>query len=189
MFQAALKRGIHAAEREDFHQALQILSGIYNEHSEDPVDGLSYYALCLALVERKYKPAIKMCERAVSVQFYNAAHYANSVRVFIAAGNRRLAVQVLEDGLKKLPKDSLLLQIRTRIGYRRGNVIPFLHRDNPLNVWLGKRRTRARVKAGGDVGYAAAKKRRRGMLFYLMVVLAALAYLAGVVGLFFWIAE
>lgn len=189
MFQAALRRGIQAAEREDFHQALTIFSSIYNEESDDPVDGLSHYGLCLALVEKRYKPAIRLCQRAMSVQFYNAAHYANATRIFIAAGNRKRAVEALENGLKQLPKDALLLQVRDRIGWRRGKAIPFLHRDNPLNVWMGKRRARARRDAGGDAALAEQNKRRRSMLFYVAAVLGVVAYVAFVIGLFFWILE
>ena len=189
MFQAALRRAIQAAEREDFQQALTIFNSIYNEQSDEPVDGLSHYGLCLALVERRYKPAVRLCQRAMSVQFYNASHYANATRVFIAAGNRKRAVEALENGLKQLPKDPLLLQVRERIGWRRGNIVPFLHRDNPLNVWLGRRRAAARRKAGGDAALAEISKRRRGVLFYIAAVLGVLAYLALVVGVFFWILE
>jgi tetratricopeptide (TPR) repeat protein len=189
MLQAALKRGINAVEHEDFRQALTVFSGIYNEQSEEPVDGLSYYGLCLALIEKKYKPAIRLCQRAISVQFYNAAHYANATRVLIAAGNRRRAVEILDEGLKQLPKDALLLQVRERIGWRRGSAIGLLHRDNPLNIWLGKRRTRARRDAGGEVAYAAQKKRNRGIFYYLLAILAVLAYFVFVIGLFVWIIE
>jgi tetratricopeptide (TPR) repeat protein len=189
MVHAALRRGIHAVNNGDLRQGLAIFSSVYDEHSEEPVDALSHYGLCLAVVERKYKPAIRMCQRAMDVQFYNTAHYANATRVLIAAGNRRRAVEVLDEGLKRHPKDPLLLEVRQRIGWRRGSVIPFLGRDNPVNVYLGRRRAGARRAAGGDAAYAEQQKRRRGALFWAAAVAGAMAYIALLVGIFAWIIE
>ena len=178
-----------AVDKEDYHQGLTILSRVYDEDATDPADALSHYAVCLALIERKHKQAIRLCQRAMTVQFYNAVHYANAVKVFLAAGNRKKAVEVLDSGLKRLPKDPLLMQVRERIGWRRGNVLPFLHRDNPLNVYLGKRRAASRRAAGGDAAYKERRRTHRGMFFWVLGALGLLAYLALLVGIFYGIAK
>lgn len=189
LVETAIRRGVAAADREDYHQALAILSTVYSEDSTEPIDGLSHYALSLALIERKYKAAIALCQRAIALQFYNSVHYANATKVFLAAGNRKRAVDILEQGLKQLPKDPLLISLRDRIGWRRGNIIPFLARDNSLNVYLGRRRATARRAAGSDEAYAEQKKQRRGTMFYVGAILGTLLYVAAVIGLFFWILE
>ena len=61
--------------------------------------GLSYFGLCLALVQKKFKPAIDLCKRAIELQFYSAEHHANLARVYVAAGNRKKAMESLEAGL------------------------------------------------------------------------------------------
>ena len=53
--------------------------------------GLSYFGLCLALVQKKFKPAIDLCKRAIELQFYSADHHANLARVFMVAENRKKA--------------------------------------------------------------------------------------------------
>jgi tetratricopeptide (TPR) repeat protein len=187
--ETAIRRGVAAAEREDYHQALQIFSTIYSEDSTEPIDGLSHYGLCLALIERKYKSAIALCQRAIALQFYNSVHYANATKVFLAAGNRKRAVEVLEQGLKRLPKDPILVTLRERIGWRRGNIIPFLSRDNTVNVFLGRRRAQSRRTAGSEEAYAEQRKAKRSALFYVAAVIGVIAYLALCVGIFFWIVE
>ena len=51
-------------------------------------------------MQKKYKPAIDLCKRAIELQFYNGDHYANLARVYVAAGNRKKAIETVEQGLK-----------------------------------------------------------------------------------------
>lgn len=143
--EAMLRRGMAAVEREDYQQGFQILSRIYTLSSDDPVDGLSHYGVCVALLHKKHREGLRLCQRAIDIQFYNSVHYANTTKVYLNAGNRKKAVAVLEQGLQRLPKDQVLMDLRERIGWRRGNPIPFLHRDNFLNRAIGKRRARRRL--------------------------------------------
>jgi hypothetical protein len=48
-------------------------------------------------------------------------------------------VESLNAGLRLEPNNAQLNRIFDRIGRRRPPVVPFLSRDNPLNVWLGRR--------------------------------------------------
>jgi hypothetical protein len=63
-------------------------------------------------------------------------------RVWMVGRSRRKAVEALEKGLALDPRHPGLLRLRAEFGTRRPPVISFLHRDNPLNVSLGKVRKR-----------------------------------------------
>lgn len=135
----AIRTAMAAADRGDFATALRVLRAVYEEQ-DAPADGLSLFGLCLALVEKKTKPGIELCKRAIDLQSYDARHRVNLIRIYLAQNSRRKAVEVLEEGLRQLPDDSALLKMRVEMKYRQRSAIPFLKRDNPLNAFLGKMR-------------------------------------------------
>ena len=136
---------------EDYLKALTEFLEIYG--GEEPpslvmaktATGLSFFGLCLALVQRKFKPAIELCKRAIELQFYNGDHYANLSRVYTAAGNRKKALETVEAGLKLHPEDESLLHARRTLGLRARPAVPFLERANPINVSLGQARHAKKV--------------------------------------------
>ncbi|MGA7615505.1 MAG: hypothetical protein WBX15_10040 [Thermoanaerobaculia bacterium] len=143
----AIRHGIAAAQSEDYLRALTLLQSAYaSQNSEKTPDGLSYYGLCLALVERKIKPAIDLCKRAIELQFYHGEHYANLARVYMAGGNRRKAVETLAEGLRVMPENAELKSVWRAFGQRSRPVIPFLSRDHALNVFLGRVRHARKVR-------------------------------------------
>lgn len=103
-------------------------------------NGLSFFGLCLALVQRKYKPAVDLCRRAIDLEFYNGDHYANLARVYSAAGNRKKAIEIAEAGLKIVPDHEELQKARRELGVRSRPTVPFLDRAHPINVTLGQSR-------------------------------------------------
>ncbi|HVR43633.1 MAG TPA: hypothetical protein VMS56_09335 [Thermoanaerobaculia bacterium] len=138
---SAMRRGIDAVRKQDYLKGLTLLTEAYANRREIPgPDGLSYYALCVALVEKKYKPAIDLCNKAIEMQFYHSEHYVNLAKVYLAADHRRKALSTIEKGLKVLPGDESLLGLQSDLGQRRKPPIPFLPRTNPLNVALGRAR-------------------------------------------------
>lgn len=141
-----IAEAIDVTREADYLRALTLFLDIYG--SEDPpsisvaktAEGLSYFGLCLALVQKKFKPAIDLCRRAIELQFYNADHYANLTRVYVAAGNRKKAIETVEQGLKLIPDDETLLDVRKELGVRAKPAVPFLDRSHPINVTLGQSR-------------------------------------------------
>jgi hypothetical protein len=132
---------------EDYLRALTVFMEIYGgENPPSPsgsaktATGFSFFGLCLALVQKKYKPAIDLCKRAIELQFYNGDHYANLTRVYTAAGNRKKALETVAAGLKLLPDHEVLLEARKELGIRARPAVPFLDRSNPINVTLGQSR-------------------------------------------------
>ena len=142
-----IDEAVALTKAEEYLRALTMFLEIYG--SEEPpspmlssktATGLSHFGLCLAMMQRKFKPAIDLCKLAIELQFYNADHYANLARVYVAAGNRKKAIDAIEQGLKSHAADETLLEVRRKLGVRAKPPIPFLDRDHPINVTLGQAR-------------------------------------------------
>lgn len=142
-FRTALNTAAACVQRGDHKAALRLLTAIYSQNgSEAPPDGRSLYGFCLAVAGRKVAEGVEQCRMAIDRQPYDASHHVNLIKLFLAIGSRRRAVEALEQALRALPDDSLLLKTREVMRYRRRPAVPFLHRDNPLNIWLGRRSSR-----------------------------------------------
>ncbi|HEX9161717.1 MAG TPA: tetratricopeptide repeat protein [Thermoanaerobaculia bacterium] len=135
----------------EYLQALTRFVEIYGTNDAPPIQnpkdasGLSFFGLCLALVQRQYRTAIDLCKRAIDLEFYNGDHYANLARVYLAAGHRKKAVEIAGQGLKLVPDHEALLEVRSELGVRSRPALPFLDRTNPVNVTLGQARHAKRV--------------------------------------------
>jgi tetratricopeptide (TPR) repeat protein len=155
--------------------ALTMFLEIYGTEIAPPLtnpkaaNGLSFFGLCLALVQRKYKEAIELGKRAIDLEFYNGDHYANLSRIYTAAGNRKKALETAEAGLKILPDHEELRRARIELGVRSRPVVPFLDRSHPINVTIGQSRhakkvaqKEAKPASGGKRGPARPATRRDG---------------------------
>ena len=134
---------IREAEYGNYPAAAPVLSaaieGTERAHSyRELASAMSYYGLCVAVLKHDLRRAIELCERAVRLQPNDGRHYANLARVFMMAGNRRKALATLDHGIRRLPADEWLEQIRDSFGYRRPSVLSFIPRRHPLNRFLGR---------------------------------------------------
>lgn len=160
-----LNLGIAATDRGEYAAALQILQTVYGRVRQEAMpQGLSSYGLCLARVEGKRKLGAELCQKATQLEFYEGKHWANLVRIYIVAKNRRKAVETLDDSLRRLRNDPALLRVRQEIGYRKSPSLPFFSRTNPINK-LYSRMARTLKKRAKLIG----------------IVIAALLYVAIVV--------
>jgi tetratricopeptide (TPR) repeat protein len=147
-----IDEAIEATREEDYLRAYTLFLEIYGSEdappSDDPkaVTGLSYFGLCVALVQKKYKPAIDLCRRALDLQFYNVEHYLNLAKVYVAGGNRKKAVEIAEEGLKGHRDYTPLVEFRKTLGIRSRPAVPFLDRSHPINVTLGQARAAKKKK-------------------------------------------
>jgi len=142
-----LGRGVDLTARREYGAALPIFAAVYQAVPPEKFpQGLSAYGLCLSQVQHKNKMGADLCEKAIALEPFEGLHWANLVRLYAGVKNRRKAVEVLETGLKKHPRDSKLLRVRDEIGYRKSASLSFLPRTNPLNKFY----SRAAVGAGGN---------------------------------------
>jgi tetratricopeptide (TPR) repeat protein len=150
-----IQQAIDATREGRYEVALKIFNKVYASGMEELnpakrskfVEGFSYYGVVLAVTQQRFRQAVDFCRKACDLQFYNGEHFANLARVYIAAGMRKKAVETLESAIKSLPTDEALIRFRHQIGVRSRPPIPFLSRDNPLNVALGKARYARKVQA------------------------------------------
>lgn len=146
-----IEEAIRAAREEDFLRALTMFMDIYGTEDTPPIttpkaaSGLSYFGLSIALMRKQIKPAIDLCRRAVDLEFYNGDHYANLARVYLAAGNRKKALETIEQGLRLVPGHDYLIAVRKSLGVRSRPSVPFLDRSHPINVTLGQARHAKKV--------------------------------------------
>jgi len=147
-----IDEAIGLTKNQEYLRALTLFFDVYG--GEDPpspmlssktATGLSFFGLCLALVEKRIKPAIDLCKRAIELQFYNVDHFANLARVYTAGGNRKKALETIEQGMKSHPDDEILMEVRRELGIRSRPPVPFLERSNPINVSLGQKRHAKKV--------------------------------------------
>ena len=163
-----LSRGVDLASRGDFAAALPVLSAVYQAVPGDKFpQGLSSYGLCLSKIEHKNKLGAELCEKAIALQPYEGLHWSNLVRLYIGVKNRKRAVEVLDKGLQKHPKDGKLLRVREEIGYRKTPYLKFIRRTHPLNKFYSR--------TAGSL-----KKNTRTLL----VVIGALIGVIAIVGLY-----
>jgi len=142
-----LNVGIAATDRGEYENALRVFSAVYTKVPADKMpQGWSSYGLCLARVEGKRKLGAEMCQKAIQLQSYEGRHRANLVRVYITAKNRKKAVDVLDDSLRRLRNDPELVRVRREIGYRQSPQISFLPRTNPLNKLYSRYFPQLRVR-------------------------------------------
>jgi tetratricopeptide (TPR) repeat protein len=148
-----VEEAIQAVREEDYLRAHTLFVDVYGNEDSLPIrtprdaSGLSYFGLTIALMQKKFKPAIDLCRRAVELEFYNGDHYANLARVYLAAGNRKKAYETIEQGLKLVPEHDYILTVRKNMGVRSRPVVPFLDRSHPINVSLGQARHAKKVAA------------------------------------------
>jgi tetratricopeptide (TPR) repeat protein len=158
-----MRSGIDAVRKDEYLLGLTLLGQAYSGSGERPApDGLSYYGLCIALVQKKFKPAVDLCKKAIELQFYHGEHYANLARVYLAAEHRKKAISTVHKGLKVVPEDENLIRLRRELGVRRPPPIPFLSRSNPLNVALGRSRHARELAAKEEKKKKASEAKKTG---------------------------
>ncbi len=100
----------------------------------------SYYGLCVAMVRRRYAEAVKYCQISLRTNPLDPQHRANLALVYMERNDRAKAVETLNSGLRLDGRNRRIHGILDELGRRRPPVIPFLSRNNSLNIWLGKKR-------------------------------------------------
>ena len=164
---STVDEAILATRNEDYLRALTLFIDVYGTADSPPLQtakaasGLSFFGVCLALIQRKFKAAIDLCRRAIDLEFYNGDHYANLARVYIAAGQRRKALEIIESGLKVSHEHDDLMAVRAQLGIRARPAVPFLDRSNPINVSLGQARHAKKLAMETPPAAKPRKRQRR----------------------------
>jgi len=103
---------------------------------------MSYYALCLATVEKDIERAVSFCLMAIEKEFYNPDLYLNLGRICLLGKQKTHALKAFKKGLRFDNSHPQLVKELINLGQRRDPVISFLPRTNSLNRYLGILATR-----------------------------------------------
>jgi tetratricopeptide (TPR) repeat protein len=145
----SFRKGLQALEEKRHLESLAYFESALNQEERSGnlaprMKYLSYYGLALSLAAGRTHEAIEMCERALSVEFYNPDLYLNVARVYLTAGERRRAHKALCQGLRIEKGHAGLLSEIRRMGLRKRPVFGFLPRHHLLNRMSGRLVGRAR---------------------------------------------
>jgi len=99
---------------------------------------LSQYGLCLGLLGRRKQEGVRFCRQAVALEGYNADLQWNLGRSLLMANRRREAWAAFAKGLRLQRDHRGIIQSLRGMGIRRRPALPFLPRENPINVFLGR---------------------------------------------------
>jgi Flp pilus assembly protein TadD len=103
---------------------------------------LSFLGVSVARAQRKWAAAVKLCETALSLRRNEVQLYLNMAEVYVSAGRRDEAVEVLDKALIYFRTDARIRRARANLGMRCLPVLSFLDRGHFLNRSLGKLRRR-----------------------------------------------
>lgn len=131
----ALDIGINLARVGDYSEALKVFEEDLR-FTEEPT-AMSYYAICLVEVEKKYEQAISLCLMAVEREFYNPDIYLNLGRVYMMNGQKAVAIRAFRKGLRIDETHPELMTEIQEMGVRRRPPLSFLSRRNIANKLLG----------------------------------------------------
>lgn len=107
---------------------------------------MSYYGVLLTLVGKQAREGIKTCKEAIKrlkeavpigSEFFYPMFYLNLGRAYMSIGDKDDAVKSFNQGLRYDPDNKELLSEIKKLGIRKSPPVPFLHRSNPINKYLG----------------------------------------------------
>ena len=153
----AVEQGVALCRTGNWDEGLMCLNHILQTSKAGTVFPGMFYSFLgygIARKENRIAEGIKLCQRAVTLEFYEPNHYLNLARTYLLAGNRRQVARVLEEGLALDPFHKGLLRLREIFGIRREPVLRFLPRANFLNRYLGRMRHRyvqAKMRKGAGL--------------------------------------
>jgi Flp pilus assembly protein TadD len=130
------KQGMQKLRESYPHDALQHFRNAAELEKSNPYF-LSFVGVSLARAQRKWAPALELCEGALGMKRNDAQLYLNLAEVYTSAGRREEALLTLDRALASLGPVVRVQQARLKLGQRRPPALPFLDRQNVLNRRLG----------------------------------------------------
>lgn len=135
-------RALEHCRAERWEAGLEILVEVWESVRRSELPGLfyAYFGYGIARCHGKVEPGLRLCLRAVQMEFYQTESYLNLARCQLLAHNKAAACDAIARGLMIDPEHPDLLALRSSLGVRKEPVLPFLERNNPLNRTLGRLR-------------------------------------------------
>jgi len=133
-------KGIELLEQSSIHEASNFFQRACHSVSGDHrffSKYHSYYGFS-CLLSGKYE-AIDLCRHAVKKSPFDGDICMNLARAEILLNNRLEALSVIKAGLRYSSNHSGLQKLQLKLGVRKHKPLPFLSRNNPVSIALGRR--------------------------------------------------
>lgn len=118
---------------------------------------LSYLGLLVAAAQKDFPKAEQLCKMALKLDRVEPQCYLNIAEVYTRAKRPAEAMEALREGLRRTKRDARIADAIARLSGRRRPVFPFLDREHPVNMVLGRLRHRILGPVGGRKGKPKAK--------------------------------
>ncbi len=102
-----------------------------------PLDLLSYYGLCIALVQSRIEEGTRLCRMALAKDTLRPDYYLNLGKVYLKANNKAKALKVFQRGLEVSERNRDLVNAIKKLGIRRRKPLGFLPRSHFINRFSG----------------------------------------------------
>jgi tetratricopeptide (TPR) repeat protein len=140
---ALVSEGVQLCREGQWEKGLDRLREVANgsiDPQKLPGTFYSYLGYGMAKLHGHKEEGIKLCKRAIEVEFYQADNYFNLARLYFLLKQRREAMETISQGLKIDPDHRGLNELQEQFGQRRAPVVGGLGRNHFLNRILGKLR-------------------------------------------------
>ena len=97
----------------------------------------SALAFCLAREKGQYKEAVALCNEAIRMEPKETRHFLLMGRIYLLAGRKKEAIRAFNLGLRHGASPEIRAELN-KLGTRKQPPLPFLARENPLNIFFGK---------------------------------------------------
>jgi Flp pilus assembly protein TadD len=142
---AEFKRGVELLRNGFANEAMEYLHRAAQGEKQNPYY-LSFLGVSVARARKKWSAALELCEAALRLKPNEAQFHLNLAEVYVSAGRREDAVEVLDSALEQFRLNTRIKRERGKLGTRENPVLPFLARQHFLNRNLGRLRHRALVR-------------------------------------------
>ena len=136
-------------KRCNYRRAAALLNDALKISPDNPIY-LSMLGYCVG-IQGNLIAAEKMCRKAVTQTPMDPVVHVNLSRVLLEQGRRKEARDELMFAYRIDNTNAPAALELSRMGVRRRPVIPFLHRNHPLNCYLGKLRHYIMRRKAGEL--------------------------------------
>ena len=134
-----LKKGLDFIEQGDLSRAYQYFQN-YTEREPSNAVATSFLGYLTASFQQRPYQGLELALKAVKIEKDDPLIYLNLARIYTLMNDRYHAYHAIQTGLKyrHSPFRNDLLNFYKFIGIRKKPPLPFLHRNHPINRFIGK---------------------------------------------------
>lgn len=129
-----IKEGIREAKRGNTMLGLTLLEKC--DYREVPA-AKAWFGYCLASERRDFRTGVTLCRETMTNNPRLADGYLALGNLYIHNGNRKLAIEILQQG-RKWTQNAEISNLLKSIGLRKPPVFSALDRDHAVNVFTGR---------------------------------------------------